>query len=130
MLIQKIKYRLNTPRARRLADYAEYIALVGKCNRAYSEMDLAYQDICLGLLPDEDMFFAHACVKERVVDIIGCDAFTTQSECSCFKWDSPCREKNCSFSAANHTYIEKLHEYQDMCRQVKAFWPTKYSQER
>lgn len=126
MLLNKIKYLLNTTPAQRAADRAEYNALNCQCDKLYHARELAYDEICTCAQPDADLWNVLACVKQQRVDFYERASFWHQEECEHFSFLRPCKNGKCPKVLANHLYISRNNDYERALNKLNDFWSEKY----
>lgn len=126
MLLNKIKYLLNTTPAQRAADKAEYDALNCQCDKLYHARELAYDEICAVAQPDADLWDILSCVKQQRVEFYERTQFWHQEECDCFSSLRPCKHSSCPKILANHLYVSRNNDYKNALNKLNNFWTEKY----
>ena len=131
MLVDVIKYVLNTDMKTIRKDVSEYEQLSKKCERLRRLRNLKYKE-----LNGDKGCIAHKLRTESVgvslnnsdVSILEYD-LETFSECKNLK-DSLCAYNACPFFDKNKNYIAALMNYKDAMKSKKNYWNKKFTRSK
>lgn len=138
MLIDKIKYYINTTAAQRALYSAEYNELAHRASKAKCDMDYAYDALVRDVPVDKSFYSVCGCMKVmEIPPVTFSDVLTAltcpngpvilRNECWYYNPSRSCNQRACPYHDRNQNYFVKREIYRAACAVRNRYWPNLYA---